>query len=272
MSDVLKASRTIVSDVIERLKFLMTAHITNKKLQSEVDASIAKSMSKLEDSYEEILSSVKTRGFYIVPSVISDDLLSKMNDEFRSIIDKRSHDFYALDEHEGSVCVRMKPFLTLANAEDFPVIHAFFNTNIFRDLTRRYYRSDNQHSEYVTEIFVHETPETNDPLSGKLHWDRAQTLKFWIYIDDVPKTAGPMIIEEYSATRNKKKRIEMHEEKNTLVGGVDNVLIETTHALVPMTAPAGSILIHNTDASHGASNVEAGMVRRIIRGHCRARS
>lgn len=254
------------------LSYFLASRGLNKKLQTQLDNEIETSLAKAGESCVEIVNVVKTRGFYILSNALSDDLLNQMRQEFRTIIDEKSNAFYKVDRHEGSVCVRVKPLLTLANARSFSAIHAFFNSAIFRKFTKLYYLDEKAGSEYMTEIFVHETPETNDPLSGALHWDRAQTLKFWVYLDDVSERAGPMIVEENSAERNRKTRTEMHQEKSVLVGGVDNVLSQTSNNLIPMAAPAGSILIHNTDASHGASNVQPGMVRRIIRGHCRALS
>lgn len=272
MINFLKKSQAFFYDLVDWFRCLITTLFFNRSLQSSIDSNIRQSIDKAGEKADNILDTVKDRGFYILPSVISTELISKMRVEFRAIIDQRREDFFAVDEHEGSVCVRMKPFFTLSNLLDFPTIYAFYNSGIFRAMTKQYYQADNLDSEYITEIFVHETPETNDPLSGTLHWDRAQTLKFWVYLDDVPESAGPMLVEENSTERNRKLRIKMYSEKTNLVGGVDNVLGQTTNNIVPMSAPAGSILIHNTDASHGASNVETGMVRQIIRGHCRARN
>lgn len=272
MISFLRKVQAVIGDSVSRLNCFLASHILNKQLQTKVDNEIEASLAMVSDGYDEIVNAVKTRGFYILPNALSDVVLNQMRQEFRTIIKGESNGSYAVDKHEGSVCVRMKPVLTLENARFFSAIHAFFNSAIFRKLTKLYYLGEKFGSEYMTEIFVHETPETNDPLSGELHWDRTQTLKFWVYLDEVSENAGPMIVEENSAERNRKMRIKMHQEKSTLVGGVDNVLSQTVNNLIPMAAPAGSILIHNTDASHGASNVLPGNVRRIVRGHCRARS
>lgn len=271
MISLLKKANAWLKDIEDWLLWILTAKIVNRNIQSVVDNNIQSSLVKTGKSYDEIMAVVETRGFYILPSVFSGGLLNQMRQEFRNIIDEKSNDFFALDRHEGSVCVRIKPMLTLANAKMFPALYTFCNSSLFRKLTKLYYKNEKFGAEFMTEVFVHETPETNDPLSGKLHWDRAQTLKFWVYLDHVSDATGPMIVEENTAQRNRRLRVDAHEEKEILVGGIDNVLSTTLNKLVPMSAPAGSVLIHNTDASHGASNVSNGMVRRIIRGHCRAR-
>ena len=220
---------------------------------------------------EKIVSIVKAVGYVILPGAISDEVLTTMRTEFRSIIDAGNGDFYAVDRHDGAVCVRIKPFFKMNYSRQYPAIFSFYNSGIFRSITKKFYADCDRGSDYLTEIFVHETPETQEPLSDKLHWDRAQTLKFWIYIDDLPEEAGPMLIEPQSSERNKNLRITEHAQKGKLVGGVDNVVATTVKPPIALTAPAGSIMIHDTDASHGASKVLPGHVRRIIRGHCRAR-
>jgi Phytanoyl-CoA dioxygenase (PhyH) len=215
---------------------------------------------------------VSTKGFLIFPRVLSKEILGKLHSEFRAILTTDVNTFDTVDRHEGAVCVRMMPFFTVNNATRYPAISAFFNARLFHEVTKKYYAGSNNGFDYISEIFVHETPETNDPLSGKLHWDRAQTLKFWVYLDDIPLEAGPMRVEPDSVQRNKKIRIQSHNEKGTLVGGVENVVESPVLAPIVLTAPAGSILIHDTDASHGATEVMPGHVRKIMRGHCRARS
>jgi len=255
--------------------------VTTSPFQSTIDHDIETALMQFDDAQggrkntadaeDKIVEIVKTTGYVIMPSAISGDVLEKMYSEFRSIIDAEEGDFCAVDRHDGAVCVRMKPFLRTNYSRQYPAIFAFYNADAFRSITRKYYTDCERGAEYVTEIFVHETPETSDPLSGKLHWDRAQTLKFWIYVDELPEEAGPMLIEPGSGPRNREIRVAEHVGKDKLVGGVDNVVEATRQETTVLAAPAGSIMIHDTDASHGASEVMPGYVRRIIRGHCRAR-
>jgi hypothetical protein len=195
-----------------------------------------------------------------------------MRAEFRTIIDLKSDEFYGVDRQGDTTCVRIKPFFKIKYSSMYPAIYAFYNSSVFRAVTKLFYIDSKSGFDYISEIFLHETPETEIPRSGKLHWDRAQTLKFWVYLDELPEEAGPMLIEPESVERNKNIRLEAHKNGKELVGGVENVVEAPIKELIALSGGAGSIMIHDTDASHRASKVMPSHVRRIIRGHCRARA
>lgn len=278
LREILRSSRQSVQTGVHAVR----ERVTTSPYQSSIDHDIETALVRYAadqgvgpsaaDAEDRIVELVKSVGYVILPSAISADVLTGMRSEFRAIIDADNGDFYAVDRHDGGVCVRMRPFLKTDHSRQYPAIYAFFNSDAFRSITRKFYADSQKGVDYVTAIFVHETPETGEPLSGKLHWDRAQTLKIWIYIDDLPEQAGPMLIEPHSAARNRKVRIAEHSEKGTLVGGVDNVVDVTSHDTIALAAPAGSVMIFDTDASHGASPVMPGHVRRIIRGQSQAKS
>jgi Phytanoyl-CoA dioxygenase (PhyH) len=253
-----------------------------QKIEMEIDqihdlvqgeSGIATVHDTMPETAQSIADIVSTKGYMLFPKILSKDVLDKLRSEYQAILTTDVNTFQTVDRSDdGAVCVRMTPFFNLNNLKRYPVTSAFFNARLFHEITKRFYTDSKNGVDYISEIFVHETPETKDPMSGKLHWDRAQTLKFWVYLDDVPLEAGPMRVEPDSVQRNKKIRIQSHNEKGTLIGGVENVVESPVLVPIALTAPAGSILIHNTDASHGATEVMAGHVRKILRGHCRARS
>jgi hypothetical protein len=219
-----------------------------------------------------VVDTVSTKGYMLFSEIISDETLDKLRSEYHSILTSDVNTFRDVDRHDGAVCVRMQPFFKISNFTRYPATSAFFNANLFYEITEEFYAGSKGGFGYMTEIFVHDTPETNTPLSEKLHWDRAQTLKFWIYLDDVPAEAGAMRIEPDSVERNKKIRIDEHDKKGVLIGGVENIVELPVIDPIALAAPAGSILIHDTDASHGSHPVMQGYTRKIMRGHCRAKS
>ena len=223
-----------------------------------------------EDACQSIVSKVNSDGYVILPSVFSGEILESFKSEFRKIIDSAENSTYQVDRKGDTTCVRVEHH----DKHDFkiyPATSAFFNSTILKDITKVFYKDSENGFDFNTEIFVHETPETNNPISEAMHWDRAQTLKFWVYVDDLPVEAGPMMIETGTVEKNKATRIDKHTSKKVLIGGVDNILEVDESNVIPLSAPAGSVMIHDTDASHGASKVMPGYVRRIMRGHCRAK-
>jgi len=268
--------------IIDRIKYSQLSIRQKTSYQTEIDKVLVKSVNNLiknhenleqhstdKNAIEKICSQLATDGFVILPRVLTGELLDQLGTEFHEIIAHADELPYRVDKHDGGTCVRL---INKSRNElhKYPATSAFFNSEVLKKIAKAYY-NDNNKILFNTEIFVHETPETDSPLSGAIHWDRAQTLKFWIYIDDVPLEAGPMQVEKGSLMQNKSERIYKHEHKGKLVGGVDNILEVEQDNVVPLTAPAGSVIIHDTDASHGATPVKSGFIRRIMRGHTRAK-
>ena len=222
-----------------------------------------------KDRCDLVAQMVKEDGFMVLHDVFDNNMLSSLRTEFDSIILSADNLSSNVDRHDGATCVRISPMQCLSSIV-YPTILAFFHSRIFQSIASNFFSGNPGDFSFNSEIFVHETPETPSPLSGTLHWDKRPTLKFWIYVDHVPWQSGPMVVERGSAFRNTMTR----ERKIRNCAGdfslIDNSVTPDTTSLVNLTGNAGSVVIHNTDASHGATPVQPGFVRRIIRGHCRA--
>lgn len=217
-----------------------------------------------------IASKVKESGFFLLPSVFSGDAIKQFRKEFDELIGACDTSNYQVDKHDGAICVRISPRKSL-DKKHFPLTSAFFDSVALRHIAECFYETKSKGIAYNSEIFVHKSPETLEPLSGKLHWDREQTLKFWVYIDDIPLEAGPMRIEKGSCECNRNERLKKSSVKQILVGGKDNLAKENGE-VVNLIGSVGTILIHDTDISHGATPVAKGFIRRIMRGHTRKSS
>tara|TARA_R110002110_G_scaffold2830_1_gene14155 strand:+ start:85984 stop:86772 length:789 start_codon:yes stop_codon:yes gene_type:complete len=254
-------------------KFATNSRSPITPLESAIKSSILENNKiNFNDEYlniwKAIANQVREDGFVLLESIVGKEFMHAFRNEFKRMIATNSSTKYAVDRHEGSICIRVKPIQSL-NKNDFPMIHAFYHMDIFKKISEAFYGVENHKISINNEIFIHQTPATNDPLSGKLHWDRAQTLKFWLYIDDLMPEAGPMAIIKGSSKENRKTRIKMTSKSKSLKGGEDNLVQSQSHNKVVLSGLAGSILIHDTDASHGATPVSPGYIRRIIRGHTR---
>lgn len=250
----------------------MLDNIYKSQYQDEVDNVLRKHFALYQHHAEfdakDLACEIQDEGYVVIPSVFSDELLEKVRSEFHKIIKHADNLPYRVDRDNGATCVRVENNSKF-ELRNYVISSAFFNSPVLEDIAKAFYNLRSSEIDLNTEIFVHETPETDEPLSGTLHWDRAQTLKFWIYIDDLPPEAGPMRIEKGSISRNRNERVHKHDSKKQLVGGVDNIIKENEDNIVVLSAPEGSVMIFDTDASHGATQVQPGYVRRIMRGHTR---
>lgn len=259
---------------MSNLKELVTRYVlslgkTQAKLESEINESVLSlNLDKdLTSSLALIADEVEQNGYFIIEKALSEESLNALRKEYENFFEADKEKFYGEDSKDGSVCIRVKPFWQYKYTKEFPVTLSVFNVKPFQKITEFFYKTHLKNINYISEIFVHNTPETNEPISGGLHWDRAQTLKFWIYLNDLGIENGPMRIEPGSSKRNAELR-RSSGDPNKLIGQIDNI-VDSEVEEVYLTAPAGSIMIHDTDASHGASPVSQGKERQIMRGHCR---
>jgi Phytanoyl-CoA dioxygenase (PhyH) len=218
-----------------------------------------------------IAKQTKDQGYVLIPDVFQGALLTQLQSEFAHFIANTDKSPYQVDRHDGAVCIRVKPRDSM-DAGLYPATSAFYGSRLLLEIATLFYGVDDSHIQFNNVIFVHETPATKEPLSGKLHWDRSQTLKFWIYLDDIPPEAGPMQILPGSGNKNRLEREDKRKDGDKLTGGLDNLADTLTPDAIQLTGTAGSILIHDTDASHGATPVSTGFTRKIMRGHTRLKA
>lgn len=214
----------------------------------------------------ELIERLREVGMVCLPGAIGGALLTRLGAEFDDVMNRPDALGASIDRDADSVNVRL-----LRNSMDMaalPAIHAFFSSAWMDALCARYFGDDPYLLNY--EIFVHQTRATDAPPSAALHLDRRQTLKFWIYPEDVPVQGGPMRVVPGSHVANARAR-EAFMESGRGLGELPHLLEDGAGAGWPIVGPAGTVFIQDTDAGHGASPVAAGHRRRIMRGHCRSR-
>lgn len=248
--------------VLHRIRSTFTNNPWSERINSALTDHV------LSKGADNIARQVEEFGFVLIPNALADDIVRQLRSEFDEFIRTCDNSGYQVDKHDGAICVRVKPGASI-DSSSYPATAAFFKSPICKQIGEAFYQTDGCNLQFNSEIFVHETPETEQPLSGALHWDRAKTLKFWIYIDDIPCEAGPMQIARGSGRSNAKERLARKGTLTKQQGGVDNLATTTVNDLVLLTGAAGTVLIQDTDASHGATHVEKGFSRRIMRGHTR---
>ena len=229
-----------------------------KALMEQTDAS------NIEIAIDAVVNDLKNSGFFIIHEVFDDVTCQNFKQQFDECFNYERDVYSEVDEHDGAVCLRLKPLWRFKNQKKFPHFLKFFNSSIFKSITERFF--NNSKIDYMSEIFIHRTSQTIDPLSKELHWDRHQTLKFWLYVNDVNKNSGAMRIIPGSAAKNRIIRKNAG-DRTKIIGGLEN--LSNTGEATYLEAKKGSIMIFNTDCSHGASPVAAGHRREIVRGHCR---
>lgn len=152
--------------------------------------------------------------------------------------------------------------------DQFAATYNLFSSSWMKDIADRFY-GDSGHS-FNHEIFVNENQGISDPIRELPfipHFDKMQTLKFFVYLTDTSVENGAMGVDLCSHIENRQTR-EGELKRTGSVQGVKNV--KESVKTQPVEGPEGTLFIFDTDVTHNAGHVHKGNRRQILRGHTRA--
>tara|TARA_R100000152_G_C6738435_1_gene162399 strand:- start:713 stop:1093 length:381 start_codon:yes stop_codon:yes gene_type:complete len=108
--------------------------------------------------------------------------------------------------------------------------------------------------------------------NGWLHFDRHWRLKFFIYLTDIDESSGAFGCSAGSRALGQKLRTNAWGAKN--YEGVKNRIELDYPELLeewpcePVEAPAGTLIVFDTDTFHKGGKCDEGKERLIVRLHC----
>jgi len=146
----------------------------------------------------------------------------------------------------------------------------YFNAPWMYALSTRYL---NKPIEFDELFVTHEFRNDNGlGRNGYLHYDRIHTFKFILYLTDSDKQSGAFsyipeshLDGKYLRTRDTNKNYE--DQTNRVL--IDHPDLCSEEDIVSVDAPAGSLIILDTDLFHLGGMVEDGKERKLIRLHLR---
>jgi len=190
---------------------------------------------------------VRRHGAAVLPGFVGAEALRALADEFEAVLE---------DD---------------AFAARYLAIAGLFNHGPLVSLARRYMGVP-----CLPNYEIYATHETNPAeVVAPKHFDKLWTLKYMLYLADVGPDDAPFGVAPGSMRANRETfrrifdeagidRLSMSDERyqtmaNTDPGPVDDV--------VPIMAPAGTLIVFDTDTYHYAPAVAPGHERRILRAH-----
>ena len=214
---------------------------------------------------EAIYATLIEQGIAIIPEFVDAETLSELNKEFVSIIDHgRNLGFNVIERDEAVTVAIVRNRLSV---HDYPTTSDVFSSQLMVDIASAYYGGEKfalNHQIYAN--LNKGTKEALADLPFVPHLDKIHTLKFFIYLTDTTAENGAMGVVLASHHTNREHRLRCLETNsdfrtvNNLVGGAETR---------PAEAPAGTLLIFETDITHTAGHVLPGRERRVLRGHTR---
>ena len=222
-----------------------------------------------------ILNQINDDGIVIIENFITDidQVKSSFVKTFDKIKDKQeivhSKKWAQHDQYSNGKAIRIYP----EAYNQYEKLVGIYQTDFFNNIANNFYEGNVDFGmQYFMTHEYHVVDQNKLPRNAFLHFDPYQALKFIIYLTDtnenngafryIPKThkKGQKLREEYCQTNKGKQkayRIDYHQE-------VDES--EVKYA----SAPAGSLIIFNTDTFHGGGIIkEKGLERMVLNFHCR---
>ena len=215
-------------------------------------------------SVDDIIATVRRWGIIVFPEFVPAKSLAALNAEFDAMMAQRASLGFVRDEYDNLANIRV--VRARLDRTAFPATSTFFSDPMMTAVADAYYGPGLYRLNY--EIFVSNLAETQGPQHAPpfaLHFDRKNLLKFFIYLTDTDESNGAMRASPGSNGRNRVARLESL--KTTNVRDVENVVPEPATPSMPITGPAGTMFVFDTDVCHGASVVGSGRTRRTMRGH-----
>lgn len=215
-------------------------------------------------SVADIVETVRRWGIIVFPGFVQGAQLTRLNTEFDAMIAARKELGFLLDEYENIVNIRvLRPKL---DASRFPETAGFFAQPLMSEVADAYFGAGSYRLN--GEIFVSDLAETLGPQKAPpfaLHFDKRQVLKFFVYLTDTDARNGAMRVLPGSNLANRAAR-EAAMARGA-INEIPNVLPEPATPSMPVSGPAGTMFVFDTDMCHGASVVQTGLTRRTMRGH-----
>ncbi len=207
---------------------------------------------------------VKSVGLVKVTGLLRPGELEELNREFEELLATPREGVRDLGVEGGEARDVMPADLV---GEPFPAMVRFFSQPWMQRVSELYWGDERVLNDHI--FVTREIPGTRH-LAQELHFDVQETLKFFLYLNDVTVDNGAFSCVPGSIDHTRRVRAENGGQLS-----YENREYSRQHPykeaeVVPVEAPAGTLIVFTTEVWHRAGRVSQGE-RRVMRGHTRAR-
>lgn len=204
-------------------------------------------------------------GICVVKDFLDEDKLRSLNDEFDSVFaaSAKENAMYSLEKHPTNQDGMVARFKTEKLGSNFEVTRSIFLSEYMKEVSRRYFETDCLVNDDV--FFTNEKAADTPILPW--HFDRMQSLKFYINLVDVDETNGAFEFD-LGSHREGHFRANYYILSGLKVGEIPNDIPENElHNPTVISVNAGDLVIFDADGFHRGGVVSSGNERRVVRGH-----
>ena len=209
-----------------------------------------------------LVEAVKESGVVKVFGAIDPETLTLLRKEYDEILAAEEPGVKDLGVEVGKACNVIRAELAEGR---FPATMEYFNRPWMQTTSDAYWGEPRILNDNI--FVTREIPGT-EHLDQSLHFDVQETLKFFLYLNDVTRENGAFSCVPGSIGHTRKVREESGSELS-----YENREYSRQHPfeedqVVPVEGPAGTLIVFTTEVWHRAGLVSSGE-RNVMRGHTR---
>ena len=218
---------------------------------------------KESSKLEEMSATLKEEGVFKILNFMAGDELSSLHDEGLNLCSNNSGFYEFGRNYRGE---------SLESYAKSSFIYQTYNKSWMKDLHKLYCPSSLPTGYGINVFATHDyKSNTNLARNGWLHFDRLWRLKFFIYLTDIDVSSGAFYCSPFSRLKGKELRVSdskvgYENMKNRIEIDYPNLLDEFPPE--PVEAPAGTLIVFDTDTFHKGGIVDEGKSRLVVRLHC----
>lgn len=213
-------------------------------------------------------------GVAVLPSLIQGEELEQAKHDWQKLRDMRDHKISGIRRIGGDIADYAALDRNIIRKNEFHSIERIFASNEITKLANKVIGSPCMMNSEVYATY----DIGNDKALCESHFDKTWTLKFMLYLEDNLETKGGAfgihpgsmgaarkIYREWFDRVSKNGALDVGTDEYYSMPneGIPNNLLP----FVEILAPAGSLLIFNTDVYHAGSFLQKGKERKILRAH-----
>jgi Phytanoyl-CoA dioxygenase (PhyH) len=213
---------------------------------------------------DDVARIVRDEGVVLIEGWVDRLACEALVQEQESIFKKGGTGIRAVDYEEGDVRVLIP---RLARLADYPALQRSLFDTYLEDVSVKVLGTK---SVFNSEVFCCLDQHIDKPRAVNiLHFDKLRALKFFLYLTDTTADNGAFgcIPKSHLAAQ---ERVRRHLEQGRALKDLKNRdLPNFSGKDVPVEGKAGSLIVFDSDVLHRAGDVKPGLIRRVIRTHCR---
>ena len=216
------------------------------------------------NNLHEIISEIEEIGYYVIENFVDNiqDVRCEVEDILANVNDDSSYKF--------GKAFRLQP--SEDTLKSYPSLKNLFLTPWFHSLAKQYLKKEQLYSEI---FMTHEyRNDRGMEANGYLHFDKFSTFKYMIYLTDADETSGAFscvpgtrIDGQFLRERAWAAGYEHKDIKNKPLLDYNDGCGYSIEDIKPICAPAGTLIIFDTDLFHLGGRIKENNERKLLRFH-----